>query len=416
MYRRFVALVLSFTALVGLSKTYAQNALDEFDVEFHGFINYEAYFDNRAMVASREGEICLYPKAPDFDSLGVDKNDVGTLNMLTFFTRMNANISAPDFMGAKVNGKIEFDFLGTGEDYVNLLRMRHAFIKLDWQKYKLLFGQYWHPMFVPECYPKTISAGAGLPIHVLSRNPQIRFSYLPIDNLEFNFAALSQRDFSSKGPDGTTGDYLRRSKVPDLQFQIMVGNKKEFLVGSTVGYRQIVPRLVSEEGFAVDESLGSINLNIFTTFNIGSASLRLQGIYGENMSNFVQMGGYGVTQTIDPVTGEQGYTNTSTLTFWGDADFNITDHLKVGAFAGISNNQGSSDVVDDPSVVYGTAMDIDRLVRLMPRISYRSNDLRFGFEVCYTTADYGDRNEQLEVVNTETVEGTRYLFSVSKFF
>jgi hypothetical protein len=34
-----------------------------------------------------------------------------------------------------------------------MFRLRHAFIKFNWNTTELLIGQYWHPLFVTTCYP-----------------------------------------------------------------------------------------------------------------------------------------------------------------------------------------------------------------------------------------------------------------------
>ena len=72
---------------------------------------------------------------------------------------------------------IEGEFFGTSDADVSGFRVRHAFLKLDWQSSSLLIGQFWHPMFVVEMFPGVVSFNTGAPFQPFARNPQIRFTH-----------------------------------------------------------------------------------------------------------------------------------------------------------------------------------------------------------------------------------------------
>ena len=90
---------------------------------------------------------------------------------------------------------------------------------MDWDNISLLVGQTWHPMFVTDIVPGTVSFNTGAPFNPFSRNPQIRFTY-SYDKLKFMVAALTQRDFQSNGPGGFSSSYLRNSVLPNLHGQV----------------------------------------------------------------------------------------------------------------------------------------------------------------------------------------------------
>ena len=72
---------------------------------------------------------------------------------------------------------LETDFVGTSDRVISMARLRHAILKLEWEKTTLMAGQFWHPFFVLSSYPQVSGWGGGLPYAILSRNPQIRLTY-----------------------------------------------------------------------------------------------------------------------------------------------------------------------------------------------------------------------------------------------
>ena len=63
------------------------------------------------------------------------------------------------------------------------------------------FGQYWHPIYTPECAPDTLSCNGGMPIDPFKRAPQIRFAKR-IDPIEIAFTAAAEVNFNDDGPEG----------------------------------------------------------------------------------------------------------------------------------------------------------------------------------------------------------------------
>ncbi len=383
-------------------------------VEFHGFVNYEMMYDTRQSVTPREGEIYLFPKPVEYDRFGNDINDQGKLQMFTFHTRLKAALKGPDIKNIKTSGAIEFDFLGTGDGAVNLIRLRHAYFKLNTEKFEWLAGQYWHPMFVPECFPMVISWGASVPVSVLSRNPQMRFTFKPSKKLSLAAALLAQRDFASSGPNGNSSEYMKNSKIPEVQFQLMAKPSDKFVGGFTAGYKVIAPRIVTDSNYVYKETIGSYNFNIFTRYKGDKFDFKLQGIYGQNLNSLLVTGGYAVSE-VNRQYDQRKYVNLHTFSAWTELAYKF-NNFTAALFAGYTKNLGAKEDVATRTDVYGLGTNINYIYRISPRLVYTINKLKFAAELFTTAASYGDYDSDLSIINDEEVINHRILFSASLFF
>jgi hypothetical protein len=383
-------------------------------IEFHGFVSYEMMYDTRQSVAAREGEVYLFPKPVEYDQFGNDINDHGKFQMFTFHTRLKAAIKGPDIKNMKTSGAIEFDFLGTNDGTVNLIRMRHAYLKLASDKVEWLMGQYWHPMFVPECFPMVVSWGASVPVHVLSRNPQLRFTFKPTKKVSLMASVLSQRDFVSSGPDGNSSEYLKNSQIPEVQFQFMTKPSDKFVAGFTAGYKTLFPRLVTDSNYVYKESIGSYNFNLFSRYMGDKFDLKLQGIYGQNLNSLLLIGGYAVSE-IDPQYDQRKYVNLHTFSAWTELVFKLNS-VKLGLFAAYTKNLGAQEDLTAVNDVYGLGTNINYMYRISPRVIYEINKLKFSLELYTTAASYGDFDIDLSIVNDDEVINHRILFSAMLSF
>ena len=129
---------------------------DKIKFEFHGFVNHEIVYDTRQVKTAREGEVLMFPLPKSLDANGEDINDKGELNMFNLHSRMQVGISGPTIGNYKTSALIEGDFVGSSDAVPNMIRMRHFYVKLANEKTEWILGQYWHPMFVPECFPDVL--------------------------------------------------------------------------------------------------------------------------------------------------------------------------------------------------------------------------------------------------------------------
>jgi len=387
----------------------AQEQTEELKVNFSGYVGYEMYFDTYNSVYTRDGEIYLYPKAEDLDVNGDDINKNFQSQMLSIQSRARLTASGLTAFGAKTSGVIEGDFLGTAQAYTRLLRLRHAFIKMDWTNSQLLMGHTWHPMFVTDCFPSVFAFGAGLPFQPLNRAPQIRYTFKPVSSLSFMGALISHGYHKSSGPT----DAQKNSGLPEMQFQFKYKNEM-LLAGFTVGSKFLTPRLETAAGEKTSETVGSYSLQAFGKLTTKPLTVKVEGIYGQNLSHLVMIGGYGAAEN-PAIIDDYSYSNINTVSFWTEAHTNFKK-VNGGLFFGYSSNLGASD--DYYSLGYARGEDIDYIFRVSPRVQYTSGKTTFSFEYMMTGAAYAtsfDANHKVTntadaTINHRFLIGAKYAF------
>ena len=401
--------------LIGIS---AKAQEKKVKVKLSGFVAAESYFDTRKTVNSRDGAILLYPANELLDSEGNDLNDQSSFFMTTVQSRLRAAVSGFEAFGAKGSAVIEGDFVGTSNASTGLFRLRHAFVKLDWEKDQLLAGKFWHPMFVPSAFPRVLHWGAGIPFGLLNRAPQLRYTRKIDGNTTLSFAALSEMDFKSTGPDGASAKYAQQSSIPEFTAQVKTNLAKGIEAGFTAGYKSIMPLTVNMNGIKTEEKLGSYYFNTWLGLTGKKLKWNLQGIYGQNMYNFVMIGGYGVKNV--KANGDYEYTNISTMNLTSDL-FTTTGNIRYGLNLGYSKNLGAEDDLakgsDDKFIgLYSRGSNIDHLYQIAPRIEFLSGKMKFGGEIIYTGAAYGTTQIDGTVAETDLVSSTRLLLHVKYTF
>jgi len=396
--------ILAFIVLM-TGTLYSQGNENKFGISFSGFLKTDFFADSRQVTSIREGHFLLFPENELPDITGEDINAKPHYNILSVQSRLTGKITGPDFLDAKTSGLLEGEFFGTSDADVNGFRLRHAFVKLDWTNTSLLAGQFWNPMFVVDCSPSTISFNTGAPFQPFARNPQIRLTQ-KFNDLSFIIAAYSQRDFQSNGPDGYSSKYLRNSVFPGvhLQFQYKAG---EVLLGIGGGYKMLTPRIVTTKNYKTDELIGSFSALVFGKFKFDDIVWKLEGVYGQNLTDLTMLGGYGV-KSLDTANGKETYTNTNIVSAW--TDFSYTKNIEVGLFAGISVNLGAD---ENFTAFYGRGANIANLIRVSPRFAIISGKTKIAFEIELTNAAYGTINysDKGKVENTKSISNIRGLLS-----
>jgi hypothetical protein len=408
--------------LIGIS---AKAQEKKVSVKLSGYVTAESYFDTRKTVNSRDGAILLYPANELLDAEGNDLNDRSEFLMTTVQSRLRATVSGFEAFGAQGSTVIEGDFVGTTTDKTGLFRLRHAFIKLDWEKDQLLAGKFWHPMLVASAYPRVLHWGAGLPFGLLNRAPQLRYTRKLNTHTTLSFAALSEMDFKSIGPEEAgesaravaSAKYAQQAGIPEFTAQVKTNLVKGVEAGFTAGYRTIMPLTVNANGVKTDEKLGSYYFNTWLGVTGKKLKWNLQGIYGQNMYNFVMIGGYGVKNV--KANGDYEYTNISTMNLTSDL-FTTTGNVCYGLNLGYSKNLGAEDdlvKVDDEFIgLYSRGSNIDYLYQIAPRIEFLSGKMKFGGEIIYTGAAYGITQIDGTVADTDLISSTRLLLHIKYIF
>lgn len=398
----FILLVSTASMLIAGSES--QN----FGIKFSGFVKTDLMFDSRQTVAAREGHFLLYPATEFLDEEGEDINAVPNLNILAIQTRLKGSITGPDAFGAKTSGVIEGAFFGHSDSDVNGFRLRHAFLTLTWDANSILIGQTWHPLFVPECFPGVVSFNTGVPFQPFSRNPQVRLTHSMGAGKIF-VAAMAQRDFTSTGPEGGSSKYLRNAAIPNLHAQAQFkASKHVFGVGGD--WKALRPRLVTANNYKSTELVTSIAALGYARLDMPGFTLKMEGVYGQNMTDMLMLGGYGV-ESVDATTAVETYIPTSLFSVWGE--FITGTNMELACFVGMTQNLGCSDPVSNS---WGRSLNIDNVFRVSPRVVWKSGKTHFATELEYTSAAYGTPDSKGKVENTTSVTNIRLLLAAYYFF
>ncbi len=390
--------LLSVILFVMLSAT-ALQAQGNYGIDFSGYVKMDAIFDSRQTVTAREGHLLLYPQAEVLDAKNEDINAQPNFNILAVQTRLRGTIAAPDAFGAKTSGYIEGAFFGQANANINSFRLRHAFLKLTWEKRSMLFGQYWHPLFVTAVYPGVVSFNTGMPMAPFSRNPQIRLTQTLNDKTKLILAAISQRDFASVG--GSTP--LRNAVIPNLHAQLQMSSGGN-VFGAAVDYKKLRPDITN------DGTVQGLSYLAYSKLKFSSTTLKLSGSLGQNLTDLIMLGGYAVKATDD---GTIDYTSIDNMSFWGELIHGKKRQLAV--FAGYTKNRGAADPVNG-GAVFARGSNIDNVLRVAPRIIWNSGLARFALEVEYTKTAYGTPDANMKVQDTNSVSNLRILFASYLFF
>jgi hypothetical protein len=405
----FLLLVLCLTAPVLAQSDTTKKEKKKYGITFKGFIKSDYWYDTRQVVASREELFLFYPRNELLDNNGHDINGEDYVNFSPVTSRLCGYLSGPKAFGAQTSGLIEGDFSGVTNADINGFRLRHAFAKLKWQKSELLFGQYWHPMFVTEVFPTVISLNTGAPFQPFIRNPQISFTRF-FNNFNANIALLTQRDNASDGPMGFSGVYMRNALIPNIHLQLQYKNKKH-VAGIAADWKTLRPRLVTDSLYITKQQVSSYAFMGYWKYSNNLFTWKCKSIYGQNLTEHLLMGGYAV-HSFDSITATETYTPTNNLFVWGNILYG--KKYVFGLFGGFAKNLGTSDT--NIGKYYARGADIDYVYRIAPSFSWVTHPLQISFEPEYTVAAYGTPNNKGVVENSKEIANLRLLLTFLYFF
>lgn len=395
--------------LISLSGVFA--AEPSISYKFSGSIKNDFYFNSRQNEQAQDGLFNILPKPVVLNQAGEDTNGASEIEMLSVYTRLGIDVSGNTVFGARSSGKIECDFGGAGSNYY-LIRLRLAYMKLSWEKSELLIGQAWHPLF-GSVFPTVPSANAGSAFQPFNRSPQIAWKQFFTKENSFIAAALYQMQYTSKGPVGSSPVYLKNSLLPDIY----------------TGFERKTSHWISGAGLDIKtlkinhESLFSASAVLYSQYTDTKWQLKAKAIYGENLSDHLMIGGYGVCGK-NAENNEAVYTNFNTLTSWINVVYGTK--IQYGLYAAISQNLGTNQqLMPDVNALYtaygyGFYADsqqiIDRMYRIAPHISYRLANFKIGIEYELTSADYGKLTNTGRAANIYSVNNHRAVASLSYDF
>ncbi|HJV77912.1 MAG TPA: hypothetical protein VJ602_05970 [Paludibacter sp.] len=379
--------------------------------KIYGYVGNDFFYNSRQNVEMVDGIIQLFPKPIEL-SAGADKNAVAQAEMLSVNTRLGVDITGMPVLGAKTSGKIEADFAGFGTSYY-VFRIRQAYVKLNWDKTELLIGQTWHPLF-GSVVPTTFSANAGGPFQPFNRSPQVRLKQNLNSTLSFTAAALYEMQYASQGPLGTINTYMKNALAPDL-FVGLENKTKHWTNGVGVDFKTLKPDV---------KYVSSLSAVAYSQYIDSKFQVKAKAIYGQNLSDQLMIGGYGVSKYAADSTTVLKYTNFNNLSTWLNVVYGTK--VQVGVLFGLSQNLGTNEDLaarkGGKYTAYGygyydaAQSIVDHLYRVAPQVSYNLSNIKFGLEYDYTTASYGNVKRDGSAINTYSVNNHRVLASVMYIF
>jgi hypothetical protein len=399
-------------------------------LKFYGYVGNEFFYNSRQNVELVDGAIMLFPKPVSPNTAGNDINATGQAEMLSVNSRLGIDINGTPILGAKSSGKIEADFAGAGTTFF-VFRIRQAYAKLNWNKTELLLGQTWHPLF-GNVAPSTPSSNGGAPFQSFNRSPQLRLKQTLTNTLSVTAAALYEMQYASQGPSGISNCYLKNAIAPDL-FVGLENKTTHWTTGAGVDFKTLKPDAMNPA------TISSLSATAYAQYVKNKLQVKAKLTYGENLSDQLMLGGYGVSEYAKDSTTVLSYTNFKNMNGW----FNIVYGTKfqVGLLLGVSQNLGASanlavnktkkfttygygfydNATLNPSLkktdaTYLDQQVLDVLYRVAPHVSYNLPNLKFAVEYDFDTADYGKLKADGIPDSWYTVSNNRILASVSYIF
>lgn len=254
--------ILIFLCLITVSGSFAQ--MQDFKFKFYGQIRTDFYYNSRANEETVDGLFYMYPKDKVRDPEGNDLNSTPNSNFYTLYSRLGVDVAGPKLGTAKTSAKVEVDFRGTGTSY-SVIRLRHAYLNLDWGKSALLLGQNWHPLF-GDVSPQILNLSVGAPFQPFSRAPQIRYRYTN-KNFQLTGAAVWQSQYTSQGPEGKTHNYLKQSCIPEIYLGLDY-KSKQLQAGVGVEMLSLKPRTEATRHHYFTDPYTGYMYSMETTFKV----------------------------------------------------------------------------------------------------------------------------------------------------
>lgn len=384
-----------------------------FTYKFYGFVRGDLFYNSRANMAPVDGNFYLFPldKIPDADGKDLNANPNGSF--YTFTSRLGVDLTGPMIGKARSSAKVEMDFGGFSAS-TTMLRLRQAYVALDWEKSNVTIGQTWHPLFGSVC-PDILNLCTGAPFQPFNRSPLIRYQY-SAGNVKLTGAAIWQLQYMSNGPKGMSEDYIKNSCVPELYVGADFSSPDGLLVGAGIHMISLKPRTSSawnEKVYKVNERMTALSYEAHLKYAGPNFTVAAKSLLASSLDHAALIGGYGIS-SVDPATGEQEYTPFRHSTSW--VNFTYGKKWKYALFLGYTKNLGTGKELVSPTV-YGTGLNIDQLVTANVNFSYNLPHWQIGFEYSPATAYYGSLNAiNGKVEKTHAVTNHRILGLVMYYF
>ncbi|HVF44381.1 MAG TPA: hypothetical protein VM936_15260 [Pyrinomonadaceae bacterium] len=289
--------------------------------KLYGFLRLDLDFDSQH---PSNTQIPFFVTSPDSRAGGTENGDYSIHPRLT---RLGIDFTGPTIhklRDAKLTGKFESDFENGGTESRQIIRIRHAYLRLGWKDFSVLGGQTWDvvsPLF-PVVNNDSLMWNAG---NVGDRRPQLRASYEPKSGKNKYFVsgaigltgAIDSQDLDANGfRDG------EESGLPNFQGRLgyarAIGAGRDASVGVSgfYGFMKTARAVAGRTDFNAQLLNVDFTLPIHPRF-----TLRGEGWWGRGMSDVRGGAGQGInTATGREIRGRGG---------WGEATLRVSRYLTI---------------------------------------------------------------------------------------
>lgn len=378
--KRFLSVFILAAFTAGMASG-AEKKDSRVQFKFGGRLDAQVFTDTYASKASYNGIFYYFPLAPEYNKYGDDIRRESSLRFGVANTRLSGTVTAVDILGATARAFVETDFLGSGNVF-GVLRLRHAYISLDWKRSQLLIGQTNNLAVPEEIFPNTVAHGCGTPINPLSRIPQIRFTQRLGDIVRLT-GALGMYA-------GAEGEAQSYGMIPDIALRLTVGDPKGSMIGFGGGFKSIRPRNLTADSVRTFKRMAAFNASMFGLYTFGGGHrLSAFAMWGQDLSTLNMLGGYGprLREVADGDL-DYGYTATQAVAVWLNYEGKEMKRWQPGFFVGWTKNLGTGKEIDLAKAAIPDK-GIDWYFRLSPRLWYNYWKLSFGLEYMYSLASWG---------------------------
>ena len=421
----FAATYLGFSQTTPAPAATTASPEKEWDVSWYGFIRTDYIWDTRKSAQVREYNLNLYPLDEVLDVNGADLNDTGASNFLSVVSRLGTKVKGPNVWGAKISGTLEGDFFGNTESSIGLLRLRHAYVNMDWSKTSLTMGQTWYPTFIPEVFPGVANFSTGILFNPFGWASQVRLKQNFTKEFSGAITAYKEREFTTQtATGGTQNSASINSSIPTIHGQLQFKNKN-WIAGIGAEYKSLQPlteyNVTSTTKAVSKETVNTTSFVGYLKYSNDKFHIKAYGITGENMANLVMLGGF----TGYSTTGQaEQYEGNKTTAYWIDIASN-NKKTAPGLFFGMTTNDGTSRILAAGETakyyirgVSGSRV-VEQVMRIAGRVDFKQNKFRVTPEIEYTGATWGDLNSNgngTADLNKKDVSNMRFMVSCAYSF
>lgn len=375
---RKVTIVVMALLMIGTIAVAGNNVVaSKFDAKLYGFVRFETIYDTKQIA---KGDWQLFVPS------GAEDDAVFTMNAR--HTRMGIDFMAPDPKpGMALKGKVEWDFAGGFPNSGTaarqpLIRLRHAWVELNTEKWEARFGQDWALISGP--FPGTtnfvVGAGKG---NLWMRYPQIKFTY---KMKPFKFAASINRPMAGneKYDDYKGGDFdpVFDGEITGMPFLMgrawFTQGPVTFSVSGHYGQEDITDLDSTKTGISGDvaelhEGIVTYSINGDVIVKAKPLTFTARFFYGENLNQFFG----GVFQGY--VASSTDVENVKSMGGWASVKYMVNDKVGVTVGGGM----------DDPDDEFLSANSRDKNTWIFGNCGYMmTKDLSFILGADMLTTEY----------------------------